>query len=217
MRGRSAVLVGASGLVGKQLLLQLLASDRYAKVHVLVRKPLAIKHSHLSEQVIDFETLEKVRLPNVDEAFCCLGTTIKVAGSKDSFRRVDHDYVLAFASNARSACAQHFVMVSAMAANAQSGVFYNRVKGEVEASVSQLGYVSVSIMRPSLLAGERSEYRLGERIAQTLAGPFSGLIPARYRPVADVSVAAAMMDAAVRGKAGVEVIESDRIQRFAQR
>ncbi len=214
---RTALLAGASGLVGKQVLQQLLASDHYSKVTALVRKPLTVKHARLTEQIIDFESLAQQRLPKVDDAFCCLGTTIKVAGSKDAFRRVDYGYVLAFAASARQAGAEQFLLVSAMGANSKSGVFYSRVKGEVEAAVSQLGYASVSIIRPSMLTGDRGEHRLGERLVLAISGPISALIPARYRPISDVAVAKAMIDAAVRAGAGIEVIESDRLQKYETR
>jgi uncharacterized protein YbjT (DUF2867 family) len=214
---RTALLVGASGLVGKQVLQQLLANDHYGKVTVLVRKPLAIKHARLSEQVIDFESLAQQRLPKVDDAFCCLGTTIKVAGSKDAFRRVDYDYVLAFAASARQAGAAQFLLVSAMGANSKSGVFYSRVKGEIEAAISKLGYTSVSIFRPSMLTGDRGEHRLGERLILAFSRPISALIPARYRPISDVAVATAMLDTALRVRAGNEMIESDRLQKYQTR
>ena len=207
-----AVVVGASGLVGKQLLQLLLADNRYASVLVLVRSSLGIKHPRLKEQIVKFETLAQLDLPKLDHAFCCLGTTIKRAGSQEAFRKVDHDYVVAFASSARRSGARHFLLVSAMGAKSQSGVFYNRVKGEVESAVQGLDYPGVSILRPSMLTGNRAEYRSGERIALTILGPVSRLIPAKYRPVSDRAVARTLIHAATREKTGVEIIESDRIQ-----
>ncbi len=212
----TAVVVGASGLVGKQLLHLLLADERYSKVLVLVRKTLGIKHTRLVEQIIRFETLEQIELPQCNHAFCCLGTTIKDAGSNDAFRRVDHDYVVAFAKIARRAGARHLLLVSTMGANPQSSVFYSRVKGEVEAAVQQLGYTRVSIMRPSMLTGNRSQSRSGEKIALAVLSPVSWLIPAKYRPVSDLAVATALINASAREQPGVEVIESDQIQRLTK-
>lgn len=210
----TALVIGASGLIGKQLLQQLLSDPRYTKVHALVRKPLGVKHAKLIEHAIDFDTLADTDLPKVDQVFCCLGTTIKMAGSQDAFRRVDHDYVLACAKAARKAGANHFLLISALGAASHSTVFYNRVKGETEADVSALAYPSVTLLRPSMLSGDRSEFRAGERITLALTRPLSALIPAKYRPVADVTVARAMIDAATRAQPGVEIIESDQIQKF---
>ena len=207
-----AVVVGASGLVGKQLLQLLLADRRYSSVLVLVRGSLEIKHPRLKELLVEFDSLDQPALPKLDHAFCCLGTTIKRAGSRLAFRKVDHDYVVAFARSARRSGARHFFLVSAMGANSQSGVFYNRIKGEVETAVQALGYPGVSILRPSMLTGNRTEYRSGERIALTLLAPVSRLIPAKYRPVSDRAVASTLIHAAVHEQAGVEIIESDRIQ-----
>jgi uncharacterized protein YbjT (DUF2867 family) len=210
-----ALIAGASGLVGRQLLRLLLDDPGWAQVHALVRRPLGIAHPHLVEHVQDFDDLDRARLPAADAAFCCLGTTIKVAGSQPAFRKVDHDYVLAFARLAQRVGARHLAVVSAMGANARSPVFYNRVKGETEQDLRALGLPSLTLVRPSLLAGARAEQRPGERLALTALGPIGRLIPARYRPVADVAVARAMIDAAHRRPKGVEVLESDRLQAFA--
>ena len=209
-----ALLVGGSGLVGRQVLNTLLDTPACAQVHAWMRRPLARAHDKLSQQVVDFERLDRVAVPEIDAVFCCLGTTLRVAGSRAAFRRVDHDHVLACARAARAAGAGHFILVSAIGADARSRVFYSRVKGETEADVCALGYPSVTLVRPSLLTGERAEWRLGERLAIGILSPLAFLVPARYRPVADIAVARAMVDAAARGRPGVEIIESDRLQAF---
>ena len=211
---RRALLIGASGLVGRQVLSTLLDDPAYGQVHAWVRRPLARAHDKLAQQVVDFERLDRVAVPEVDAVFCCLGTTLRVAGSRAAFRRVDHDHVLACARAARAAGAGHFLLVSAIGADARSRVFYSRVKGETEADVCALGYPSVTLVRPSFLAGERAEWRPGERLAIAVLSPLSFLVPARYRPVADIAVARALVDAAAHGRPGVEIIESDRLQTF---
>ena len=211
---RRALLLGASGLVGRQVLSALLDDAAYGRVHAWVRRPLVRAHDKLVQQVVDFEHLERVETPAVDAVFCCLGTTLKLAGSQGAFRRVDHDHILACARAARAAGAGHFLLVSAIGADARSRVFYSLVKGETEAAVCARGYPSVTRVRPSFLAGARAEWRPGERLAIAVLSPLSFLVPARYRPVADIAVARALVDAAARGRPGVEIIESDRLQAF---
>jgi uncharacterized protein YbjT (DUF2867 family) len=153
-----------------------------------------LSHAKLIERVVDFERLvaafagENSGEP-VDAAICCLGTTIKVAGSKERFRRVDHDYVLAFARAAKMAGARTFAVVTAMGSDPESAFFYNRVKGEVEEDLASLAFESLVIARPSLLIGERAEARLGER----LMTPISRFLPARYRGIEAERVARALV------------------------
>lgn len=211
--GRIALLAGASGLVGKEVLRLLLESEHYRQVHVLVRRPLSQTHAKLIAHVVDFEVLGKTPLSAINDVYCCLGTTIKAAGSQTAFRRVDHDYVLATARLGLAAGAQTLALVSAMGASAKSAVFYNRVKGEAEHAVAALGFRHVIIVRPSLLAGERSEYRVAERLALTVLSPVAWAIPARYRPIPAVKVAKAMVNAVVQAAPGVQIIESDLLQR----
>jgi uncharacterized protein YbjT (DUF2867 family) len=212
---RKALLVGATGLVGSRLLDLLLQDPDYAEVHVLVRRPTGIAHPKLRERVVDFVHLDATAMPAVDDAFCCLGTTIRAAGSREKFRGVDCTAVLDVARLALKAGARQFMLVTAMGANSSSRVFYNRVKGEVEDAVSKLGYRMVCIFRPSFLAGDRKQSRHGEQIALATLKRLPFLLPKKYRPVADVAVARAMIDAAKREEPGVHIIESDRMQRFS--
>lgn len=207
-------LFGATGLVGGHCLQLLLADDRYARITVAGRRPLPggppAGPPRLEERVIDFD-----RLPDHPEAvashavICALGTTIKKAGSQERFREVDHDYPLAIARLALAAGARHFLLVSAIGADAGSRVFYNRVKGELEDALLALDYPRITILRPSLLLGDRDEFRLGEAIA----GQLAFLIPGRYRPVHARSVARALAGEALRSEAGRLVLESDEIRR----
>jgi uncharacterized protein YbjT (DUF2867 family) len=206
------MLVGASGLVGQQVLRQALANPAVSRLIAPTRKPLAAA-PRLDNPIIDFE-----RLPadapwwKVDAVICTLGTTMAQAGSEAAFRRVDHDYPLAAARLARAAGASAFVLNSALGAAADSRVFYNRVKGEVEAAIMALGYPSLTLVRPSLLdGGPRSDSRPGERLGLFFARMLRPLIPARYRAVATDAVARALLAAAVAQAPGVHVIESERI------
>lgn len=186
--------VGATGLTGRETLAQLLANADVAQVVAWVRRPTGQCHAKLVERVIDFERLETAfAIENANEpveaAICCLGTTIKTAGSKERFRRVDHDYVLAFARAAKMAGARTFAVVTALGADPDSAFFYNRVKGEIEDDLTSLAFESLVIARPSLLLGERAESRLGER----LMTPISRLLPARYRGIHAERVARALV------------------------
>src|SRR5882672_191791 len=166
---RAALVAGASGLVGGHLLQLLLADDAYARVVTLARRRLAAQHPKLEQRIVDFGTLDALSdLPRVDDVFCCLGTTIKTAGSQEAFRRVDHDYVLAVARAGQRAGAAQLLLVSALGADPASRIFYSRVKGEVEADVRRLPYQAIQIFRPSFLMGDRAQVRLAERLAVPL-------------------------------------------------
>lgn len=207
---RTALLVGATGLVGRECLRLLLADPAFARVVVVARRPLEIASPppKLESHVVDFERLaDHAALLTADAAICALGTTIKQAGSQERFRRVDFDYPLATARIALAGGARHFLLVSALGANAQSRVFYNRVKGELEAAILALGFPAVTIVRPSLLVGERQQRRLGE----VLAAPLLRFAPAKYRPVRARDVARVLVEEAKREERGVRVIESGEI------
>lgn len=203
---RTALLAGATGLTGGHLLTALLGNPEVAKVTALVRKPVLPAQARLDELVVDYAKLPK--LPRADVAFCCLGTTIKKAGSQAAFRQVDFDFVIAFAKAARQAGCQQFLVVSAIGADAKSSVFYSRVKGEAEQALRNMGFATLHIFQPSFLMGERAESRPGERmgiaafslLAPLMAGPLR-----KYRPVASRDVALAMMQAAQREASGVFV------------
>ncbi len=210
--GKRALLAGASGLVGGFCLRRLLAHPGYDSVTVWTRRPLPIAHRKLRVELVDFDSLPVVSGP-CDEAFCCLGTTIRVAGSREAFRRVDHDYPLAMANHAKSAGANAFLMISALGADPGSRVFYSRVKGETERDVTAAGIARTLFLRPSILLGPRRENRPGEKlgilfsrlVAPLLAGPWR-----KYRPVHADIVAAAMVYAANHDLPSGP-IESDRI------
>jgi uncharacterized protein YbjT (DUF2867 family) len=218
---RCAVVAGASGLVGRELVRRLLREPRYRGIFALSRKPLATVDPRLEVVAAAFDRLPHV-LQGVESAgasidvFCCLGTTIGVAGSREAFRQVDHDYVLALGRWAQRAGARRMVVVSALGADPDSRVFYNRVKGETERDLAALGLPSLVIARPSLLAGERAEFRPGERLALLATRPLRALIPARIRPIAAEDVAQALVDAAL-ADVPPSIVESAAMQGAAQR
>lgn len=219
-RRRSVVVAGATGLVGRELVGLLLGERAVGSVVALVRRrsPAMAALSGVTQQVVDFAQLPA--LADADDAFCCLGTTIKAAGSQAAFRAVDFDAVLGFARAARAAGATRLGVVSALGADATSRVFYNRVKGEMESAVATLGYDSVIIARPSLLLGDREALgqplRPAERLAARLTGPLGGLIPARVRPIEARVVARALMRAVQQGEPGVWCFDSAALQKLGR-
>ncbi|MGA8049349.1 MAG: NAD(P)H-binding protein [Burkholderiales bacterium] len=211
---RRALLVGATGLVGSILLERLLDETLYNSVTVWARRPLALRGPGLKVETFDFEHLASHKV-EADHVFCCLGTTMKQARSQQAFRRVDHDYPVALAQAAAKGGARRLLVVSALGANSASRVFYNRVKGEMEADVAAAGVPRTIFFRPSLLIGPRNEPRLGERIGQ-IAGRVLGPLLGKYRPIEAELVAAAMVNAAIkRLRSGV--IESDQIRALAEK
>ncbi|HZA28567.1 MAG TPA: oxidoreductase [Gammaproteobacteria bacterium] len=211
---RIALVAGATGLVGRECLRLLACDDCISEVRALVRRPLP--QDSIGPRVRECRT-EFDHLHNypdwfeVDWVFCALGTTIRQVGSQEAFRRVDYEYPLAIAKAARARGASHFLLVSALGANAHSRVFYSRVKGELEDAVLGLGYPSVTIARPSVLLGDRQERRLGEGLAKRLAW----LAPPRWRPVHARQVALALVRAAKAQLGGVHVLENAALRTSA--
>ncbi len=208
MARRTALLAGATGLVGGHVLRLLLADESYQKITVLSRRGLPVTSPKLQQRLIDFDHLADLDVPRVDDVFCCLGTTIKKAGSQEAFRKVDFAYVEALARVAARAGAKQFLLVSAIGANAKSRVFYSRVKGETEAAVQAVGFAGTHIFRPSMLLGERAESRILERVGTPLmrAVAFAMVGPLRRaRPIAAADVAAAMVKAAKKARPGAHV------------
>lgn len=215
-RVNSLLLAGASGLIGNEVVRQALALPGLQAVHALVRRTpaTAATDSRLHWLQADFAHLGA--LPAADAALCALGTTIKVAGSQAAFRAVDFDAVLAFARAAQTAGVRRLAVVSALGADAGSGVFYNRVKGEMEAALGALAFTSLIIARPSLLVGDRAALgqpvRLGERLGLAVSTPLGPLVPAAWRPIRADVVARALLRALAAAPPGVQVLESARLQ-----
>lgn len=214
--GKQVVLAGATGLVGERCLHHLLEHPAYSRVTVWSRRPLSRTHPKLAVELVDFDALPSLPRDCV-EVFCCLGTTIRIAGTQEAFRRVDHDFPVALAERARTAGAQQFLLVSSLGADARSKNFYLRVKGETERDVAALGLPRHLFFRPSLLLGNRREHRRGERLAIVASRFLSPLLigPIRkYRPVEAADLAAAMVRSANLDLPS-GAIESDRIAQLA--
>jgi uncharacterized protein YbjT (DUF2867 family) len=204
---QSALLAGATGLVGRALTAQWPGPQ---PLHLLVRRELKPSGPGQRVHVVDFAGLPP--LPRAEWAFCCLGTTIKVAGSQAAFRAVDFDAVLAFARAASAAGVTHFAVVSALGANPTSGNFYSRTKGEMEAALATVGFRHLVIARPSLLAGDRASLaqapRRAEALTLALVRPLAGLIPKAWRPIEAATVARALVRALAEAKPGVTILNS---------
>ena len=192
---RTVALAGATGLVGREILQGLIADASVKQIHVLGRRAPPASSPKVTAHTVDFTALPA--LPRVDEVYLALGTTIKVAGSQQAFRAIDYDANLAVARAALAASAKRAGLVSAMGASTKSGIFYNRVKGELEDALSALGFDGLVIARPSFLAGNREQLgqpvRRGEGIALTVSRVLRPLIPANYRSVAATDVARALL------------------------
>jgi uncharacterized protein YbjT (DUF2867 family) len=210
------LIVGSTGLVGRSALRRALADPRVTRVVAPTRRPLPQPMPpKLENPIVDFEELPTdAAWWEVDAVVCTLGTTLKQAGSRGAFRRVDFDYVLAAAESAQRHGALAFALTSAGSADARSRNFYLRTKGEVEDALRRLGYLSLTIVRPSLIAGDRGGHggpRPMERLSLRLANAMRAIIPARYRPVSAEAIAAALIEAAVTAPSGVRTIESDAL------
>jgi uncharacterized protein YbjT (DUF2867 family) len=194
---RTALVAGATGLVGRAILQGLLADDKVAAVYTLGRRAPGVQHTKLTAHAVDFAALPA--LPPLDEAYLALGTTIRVAGSQSAFRAVDFEASLAVACAAQVAGARRLGVVSAMGADPQSRIFYNRVKGELEEALAGLGFEGLVIARPSLLVGDRRALgqpeRSGEKVAERVSRWLRPLIPRHYRAIAAADVAAALLGA----------------------
>ena len=210
---RTALVAGATGLIGNHVLQFLLADDTWGRVVTVGRRITPHRHNKLEQWVLDLGKLDTVSdLPHGDDVFCCLGTTIKQAGSQQAFRQVDHGFVVGLGRAGLRAGASQFLLVSAIGADPGSRVFYSRVKGETEAAIGRLHYRSTQIFRPSLLLGERREFRLGERIAMVTAPVLSVALIGRlrrYRPIKAETVARAMANLAREAPLGPNIFEYD--------
>jgi len=216
--GKTALIVGASGLVGSELLKLLVDNETYTEIHVLVRRTLGSISPKIIEHMINFEELENFEINSqVDQIFCTLGTTIKKAKSKENFRKVDYDYVLALGKKAKQWNAQKFLLVSSLGANSKSRIFYSRVKGEIEQALKDLKLDQLFIFRPSLLLGNRKEHRAGEKTAINVYkvinplffGPFK-----KYKGIEAKQVAKGMLLTALQNDTPIKIFESDEIQQF---
>lgn len=214
---KTALVIGATGLVGKQVLNYLLASPIYNQIKILTRRATGIQHEKLDEIFFDFDKPD-ASLVKADDIFCCLGTTIKKAGSEEAFKKVDFQYPLQIGRLGKLNGASKYMIVSSMGADSKSFIFYNRVKGEIERELTDLHYDTLHILRPSLLLGDRGgEARLGEKIGEVLAkildpvmlGPLK-----KYAAIDSAKVARGSVELAQLPEKGVFIHNSAELQRF---
>jgi uncharacterized protein YbjT (DUF2867 family) len=205
------LLAGATGLTGEHLLDRLLNEPTVSRVLAPTRRPLA-EHAHLENPVGDLPSLLPTLSGQIDIAYCCLGTTIKEAGSQEAFKAVDLDLVVAFGKRAREMGARHLLVVSAVNADPDSSVFYSRVKGEMEQALRAQDWPQLTLARPSLLVGNRPETRWAEQ----LAAPIAKLIPGKYGAIEACQLARAMWRLALEEQDGVRIVESDELRKLGK-
>ncbi len=210
---KTAIIIGASGLTGKALLYQLLQDDSFSRVIIFVRKELTIGHVKLTQHAIDFNNLSSYKdLIKGDVVFCCMGTTIKTAGSQEAFKKVDYTYPFEFAKPAKENNIPVFCLQSSLGADAKSNNFYLKTKGETEDAIRTLNFQSFAAFRPSMLLGDRTEFRLGEKIGklvmQALSFAFIGKLK-HYKAIHVKQVASAMIKHAKSKNTGNIIIENE--------
>jgi uncharacterized protein YbjT (DUF2867 family) len=208
----TANVIGATGLVGKQLLKQLLENDNFEKVRIFVRRDAGISHPKLEQQVVDFAS-EKTWAEKLtgDVLFSALGTTLKQAGSKEKQYEVDFTFNLNFARKAKANGIENYVLVSSIGANPKSKIFYTRIKGETDNAVAKLGFKNLVILRPSSLTGDRDETRWIEKMSIPIARFITKFILKKYRPISGKTVAQAMINAVLNSNPEKIIWEGDEV------
>ncbi|MGK9066682.1 Rossmann-fold NAD(P)-binding domain-containing protein [Stutzerimonas chloritidismutans] len=205
------LLAGATGLTGEHLLDRLLNEPTVDCVLAPTRKPLA-EHPRLQNPIGPLQSQLGQLEGQFDTAFCCLGSTLKEAGSEEAFKAIDHDLVIAFARRARELGARHLLVISSLGANPDSPIFYLKVKGEMEASLRAQGWPQLTLARPAQLLGPRMEVRPMER----LTAPLSYLLPGKYRGISACTLARSLWRLALEEGEGTRVVESDELRRLGK-
>jgi uncharacterized protein YbjT (DUF2867 family) len=209
-----ALIVGATGLIGSKCLEQLLSDESYTSVEIWVRKHTGISHLKLTEKIMDFDKLSEQNLNAIDHIFCCLGTTINKAKSKEAFAMVDKEYVSELAVLAEKSGCRTFLVVSSIGANKNAKNFYLKTKGEMEELVKKCSIPAIYILRPSMLLGNREEFRFGEVLGKAIMKVAEFMLVGRmrkYKGIQAATVANAMIQFSKRNEAGIFIYESDKI------
>jgi uncharacterized protein YbjT (DUF2867 family) len=218
---KTALIFGATGLVGSELLKLLLSSAQYQKVIAFTRKPIEVYHHKLSNVIVDFDKLESIGSKIIgDDIYICLGTTMKKAGSKEAFYKVDYTYSFEVARIAALNKVNQLLLVSSVGADPDSSIFYSQVKGKLENIVITLPFWSIHIFRPSLLLGQRNEFRAAEAVSAIFArgiNALGGNFLGKYKPVEANDVAISMVHAASDLNKGIHLYPSDKIVETAQK
>ena len=214
----TATLVGATGLIGSYLLQELLNDPYFDTVKILIRRPVDITHKKLEKKIVDFNDGDSllVALSNSDVLFCAIGSTMKkVKGDKEAYRKIDFDIPVNLARFCKMTGCEKFILVSSAGANPKSSNFYQRLKGETDEAIKRSGLKTIHIMRPSLLLGERKEYRLGENMGKAIMTSLSFLIPARYKAIHGKEVAKVMFALSKKNEDGIFVHENSEIRNLS--
>jgi len=213
----TATLIGATGLIGSYLLEELLNDPYFDTIRILIRRPIEITNAKLEKKIVDFNDSDSVlvALSNSDIAFCAIGSTMKkVKGDKDAYRKIDYDIPVNLARFCKMTGCEKFILVSSAGANTKSSNFYQRLKGETDEAVKQSGPKTIHIMRPSLLLGERKEFRLGENIGKAVMTSLSFLIPEKYKAIQGKDVAKFMLALAKKNDEGFFIHENREIRDY---
>jgi uncharacterized protein YbjT (DUF2867 family) len=215
----TATLIGATGLIGGYLLEELLNDPSFDTVRILIRRPIDISDAKLEKKIVDFNDNDSllIAIANSEVVFCSIGTTNwKVKGNKEAYRRIDYDIPVKAARFCKMTGCEKFLLVSSVGANVKARNFYLKLKGEVEEAIQTVGLNSVHIMRPSMLLGNRKEFRFGEKIGSPLMKAFSFLLSSKYKPIHGKDVAKAMRTAAKKPEEGFFVHEYKEIKEMAR-
>lgn len=213
---RTANVIGATGLVGKALVQQLLNDERFEKVRIFVRRETGLKHPKLEQLIVDFgktETWEKQLTGDI--LFSALGTTLKQAGSKEKQFEIDFTFNLNFAQKAKENGIENYILVSSVGANSQSSIFYTKMKGELDEAVAKLGFQNLAILRPASLTGARENRRIAEEISVPVLNFLTRFVLKNYRPISDQTVAKAMINGALRKTGDKKIWEGSEVFKLA--
>lgn len=215
-RGLSANVIGATGLVGKQLVQQLLNDERFEKVRIFVRRETSLKHPKLEQLIVDFAKTEiwEKQLTG-DVLFSALGTTLKQAGSKEKQWEIDYTFNLNFAKKAKENGIENYVLVSSVGANSKSSIFYTKMKGELDEAVAKIGFSNLVILRPASLTGPRENRRMAEEITVPVLNILTRFIMKNYRPISGETVAKAMINAVFRKNTNITIYEGAEVFNLA--
>jgi uncharacterized protein YbjT (DUF2867 family) len=212
----SANIIGATGLVGKQLVQQLLNDQRFGKVRIFVRRETGLKHPKLEQLIVDFANTETwAKQLTGDVLFSALGTTLKQAGSKEKQYEIDFTFNLNFAQKAKENGIQNYVLVSSVGANSKSGIFYTRMKGELDEAVAKIGFSNLVILRPASLTGPRENRRMAEEISIPVLNLLTRFVMKNYRPISDETVAKAMINAVLNKNESKTIYEGSEVFNLA--
>ena len=211
---RTAIVAGATGLIGRELVQKLIASDEYRVIYLISRRESGLRHPKIKEIITNFDLICQMNIAEtIDDAFCTLGTTMNKAGSREQFKKIDYQYVIDFANLTVRLGASKFLVISSVGADPKSPAFYNKVKGMTEDALKGMGFKHLVILRPSLLLGNRTEFRLAEKLSGYVMKALNFMIPVNFKAIQGERVAEYMIKMALTPTEAVSVIKSGEILR----